>query len=283
MKQITTVREMQQTVDLIRREGRAIGIVPTMGYLHEGHLSLIREAKRNADITVTTIFVNPAQFAPGEDYQRYPRDFNRDIKLVDSAGSDYLFAPTVEEMYPSSFSTYVEVGSITGILEGKFRPAHFHGVTTIVAKLFNTIKPHVAVFGQKDAQQVIVIRQMVHDLNHDIRIIVAPIVREADGLAMSSRNTYLSPEQRKESATIYKSLKRGEQMINEGEHNCARIIAEISSYLTSQPSLKIDYVSVADADSLEEYTVIKENSRILISLAVRVGATRLIDNIIVTL
>jgi pantoate--beta-alanine ligase len=283
MKQISAVREMQEVADLLRREGRTIGVVPTMGYLHEGHLSLIAEAKRNAYVTVTTIFVNPTQFAPGEDYQRYPRDFNRDKQLIESAGSEYLFAPSVEEMYPSGFSTYVEVGKITGILEGKFRPAHFRGVTTIVLKLFNTIKPHIAVFGQKDAQQVIVIRRMVRDLNQNIHIIVAPTVREKDGLAMSSRNIYLSPEQRKECTAIYKSLKHGEQMIAGGEGNCARIIAEISSILTSQPSLRIDYVSVVDADTLDEYSVINKNSRVLISLAVRVGTTRLIDNIIVNI
>lgn len=283
MKQITTVREMQKTADLLRREGRTIGIVPTMGYLHEGHLSLIREAGQSADIVVTTIFVNPAQFAPGEDYQRYPRDIDRDMKLIESAGSDYVFTPSVGEMYPSGFSTYVGVEKITDVLEGKFRPSHFRGVTTIVEKLFNTVKPHVAVFGQKDAQQAVVIRQMTKDLNQDIRIIVAPIVREPDGLAMSSRNIYLSPEQRKESAAIYASLKHGEELIKSGERHSARVIDEISAYLLKQPSLKIDYVSVTNADSLEECPLLKEKSRILLSLAVRVGATRLIDNIIITI
>jgi pantoate--beta-alanine ligase len=283
MMQIATVREMQKTADQLRREGQIIGIVPTMGFLHEGHLSLVREAKKNANKVVTTIFVNPTQFAPGEDYQRYPRDIDRDIKLLESAGSDYIFIPSVEEMYPSGFATYVEVKGLTEMLEGKFRPSHFSGVTTIVIKLFNTIKPHVAVFGQKDAQQTVVIRQMIKDLDLDIRIIVAPIAREPDGLAMSSRNIYLSPDQRKESTAIYSSLRHAEQMIKSGERTSARIIDEISSHLMNQPSLKIEYISITDADSLHEYKVLNEKSRILISLAVRVGTTRLIDNIILTI
>lgn len=282
MKEIFTVREMQENAERFRCDGRTIGVVPTMGYLHEGHLSLVREAKRSADITVTTIFVNPSQFAPGEDYKRYPRDLERDKKLAESAGSEYLFAPSVEEMYPSGYSTYVDVGGLAEKLEGKFRPSHFRGVTTVVAKLFNAVKPHTAVFGQKDAQQAVVIRRMVRDLNVDVRIIVAPIVREADGLAMSSRNIYLSPEERKQSTAVYRSLKRGELMIRDGERNCARIINELTSDLAKQPLMKIDYISVNDADTLEECVSVNEKSRVLISLAVRVGATRLIDNIIVT-
>jgi len=281
MKLIKSILEMQQTADLLHRNGAKIGIVPTMGYLHEGHLSLIREAKLHADVVVTTIFVNPVQFAPNEDYKKYPRDLERDILHASSAGSDFLFVPSVEEMYPPDYLTFVEVEKITSILEGKSRPSHFRGVTTVVAKLFNIIKPHIALFGQKDAQQAIVIKQMVRDLNYGIKIIIAPIVREEDGLAMSSRNVYLSPEERKESTVIYKSLKRGEELILSGERDASRVVAEIVRYLNTQPLVKVDYVSVTDANTLGECSVINEKSQILISVAVRVGTTRLIDNIIV--
>lgn len=281
MKLIESISEMQQTADLLRGKGVKIGIVPTMGYLHEGHLSLIREAKVHSDVVVTTIFVNPIQFAPNEDYKKYPRDLERDILHASSAGSDFLFVPSVEEMYPPDYLTFVEVEKITSILEGKSRPSHFRGVTTVVAKFFNIIKPHIALFGQKDAQQAIVIKQMVRDLNYGIKIIIAPIVREGDGLAMSSRNVYLSPEERKESAMIYKSLKRAEELILSGEREASRVVAEIVRYLNTQPLIEVDYVSVTDADTLEECPVINEKSQILISVAVRVGTTRLIDNIIV--
>jgi pantoate--beta-alanine ligase len=188
MRIISKDKEMQKVADELRKEGKIIGVVPTMGYLHEGHLSLIRLAKEKSDVVITTIFVNPLQFAPNEDYDRYPRDFERDVKLAQSAGCDIIFHPSVEEMYPQNFLTYVEVDKLTKVLEGEFRPTHFRGVTTVVAKLFNITKPHIAVFGQKDAQQALIIKQIVRDLNFDIEIIVAPIVREPDGLAMSSRN-----------------------------------------------------------------------------------------------
>ena len=276
---VSTIQEMQDAADAWRAQGKRIAVVPTMGYLHEGHTSLIRVARQHADAVVTSIFVNPAQFGPNEDFTRYPRDIERDTSLAKSAGTDVLFIPSTEEMYPSEYMTYVEVERITTLLEGKFRPTHFRGVTTVVAKLFNIVKPHVALFGQKDAQQVVVLQRMVKDLNFDLEIIVAPIVREPDGLAMSSRNVYLTSPERKEALVLSQSLGLAEQMIRKGERNAASVIAAMRTFISSQPSAKIDYVSLADGETLQELSMLPSGKTILISLAVRIGKTRLIDNI----
>jgi len=282
MKVITTICEMQQAADELRKLGKKIGVVPTMGYLHDGHLSLISLAKQHADVIITTLFVNPTQFGPTEDFEKYPRNFERDKKLAESAGTDILFVPSKEEMYPSDHLTNINVERITSVLEGKIRPTHFRGVTTIVAKLFNITKPHIAVLGQKDAQQSIVIQRMVEDLDFDIKIIIAPTVRESDGLAMSSRNVYLSATERKESTVLYQSLQLAKRLIDEGERDCSIIISDMSKLITSKPSARIDYVSISDASSLEELVTLRPAGNILISLAVRIGTTRLIDNIIFT-
>lgn len=281
MRVITKIKEMQRVADELRKEGKIIGVVPTMGYLHEGHLSLIRIAKEKSDIVITTIFVNPLQFAPNEDYDKYPRDFERDVKLAQSAGCDIIFHPSVEEMYPENFLTYVEVEKLTKVLEGEFRPTHFRGVTTVVAKLFNITKPHIAVFGQKDAQQALIIKQMVRDLNFDIEIIVAPIVRESDGLAMSSRNVYLSESERKDATVLYQSLKLAEKLIEEGERNSSVIISKMEDLIKSKPTAKIDYIAIVDPNTLEKVESLSEGKEYLIALAVRIGSTRLIDNTLV--
>jgi pantoate--beta-alanine ligase len=281
MRIISKVKEMQKVADELRKEGKIIGVVPTMGYLHEGHLSLIRLAKEKSDVVITTIFVNPLQFAPNEDYDRYPRDFERDVKLAQSAGCDIIFHPSVEEMYPQNFLTYVEVDKLTKVLEGEFRPTHFRGVTTVVAKLFNITKPHIAVFGQKDAQQALIIKQMVRDLNFDIEIIIAPIVREPDGLAMSSRNVYLSDSERKDATVLYESLKLAEKLIENGERNSKNIILKMEELIKSKPTAKIDYIAIVEPETLEKVETLSEGKEYLIALAVRIGSTRLIDNTIV--
>lgn len=278
---VRDVTEMQTTAEQLRLEGRRIGVVPTMGYLHEGHLSLIRRARAEADVVITTLFVNPAQFSPNEDFSRYPRNFERDLSLSEQAGTDFVFAPEVSSMYPPAYSTYIIVERIADVLEGKSRPGHFRGVATIVAKLFSITKPHVAVFGQKDAQQIAVIRQMIRDLNLDIRLLVAPIVRESDGLAMSSRNTYLTPQQRSEAVVLSRSLRLAEQRVNENELECKKLIDEMAQLIKSHSSGKIDYISFADDQTLTECERIEEGKEILVSLAVRFDSTRLIDNTII--
>jgi len=274
---------MQSLSRNLQAQGKKIGVVPTMGFLHEGHSSLIRLAKRHADMVVTTIFVNPAQFAPNEDFSKYPRDLERDKRLGESAGTDFLFIPETPDMYPGNYSTYVHVEELTAVLEGASRPTHFRGVTTIVAKLFNIVKPQIAVFGQKDAQQVAVIIKMVKDLNFDIEIIVAPIVREPDGLAMSSRNVYLSSADRADSVVLSQSLGRAREMIEHGERKSSAIITEMSKMISRKPSARIDYISIADAVTLRECTTLVSGMQILVSLAVRFGTTRLIDNLLLTI
>lgn len=278
---IQDVSEMQRTAESLRTASKRIGIVPTMGFLHEGHLSLIRRAKHHADVVVTTIFVNPKQFGPAEDYERYPRDLSNDSLLASSAGTDYVFAPESKSMYPSEYLTYVHIERYSSILEGKSRPGHFRGVATVVTKLLNIIKPHVAVFGQKDAQQAVVIRQMLNDLNYDVELVVAPTVREADGLALSSRNSYLSTEERRQAPVLFQSLKLAEQRVREGIRESVRIINEMSEFITHRSAGIIDYISIADSDTLEELSVLEDQRSVLISLAVRFGKTRLIDNHIV--
>ncbi len=247
-----------------------------MGYLHEGHLSLVRAAKRENAHTAVSIFVNPAQFGPDEDLARYPRDEAHDLALLDAEGVDAVFAPPVEEMYPDGFSTYVMVEGLTQRLEGASRPAHFRGVTTVVAKLFNIVQPERAYFGQKDAQQLAVIRRMVRDLAMPVEVVAMPIVREPDGLAMSSRNVYLSPQERTAAHVLCLAVSLAERMFDESERDAARIRGAIEQLISSEPLARIDYMSVADAQTLDELDIIDRTA--LVSLAVRFGATRLIDN-----
>ena len=282
MKIVTGILEMQNAAHELRADGKHIALVPTMGYLHEGHLSLMRIARQYAEVVVTSIFVNPTQFAPGEDFQKYPRDLERDKRLAASAGTDILFLPTAAEMYPDGYASYVSVEGITEVLEGKVRPTHFRGVATVVAKLFHCAEPHVAVFGQKDAQQVAVIRRMSHDLNFGVEIVVAPIVRETDGLAMSSRNVYLTAAERTQATALSRSLTLAEQMVRGGERDADAIVRAMTSLITAQPAARIDYVSLADAMTLRELPTLSTGQHVLVSLAVKFGATRLIDNIVIT-
>ena len=271
---------MQRTAETLRVQGKRIGLVPTMGFLHQGHLTLIGVAKEHSDVVITSVFVNPTQFGPSEDFTRYPRNLERDTQLAYEAGTDYIFAPPTESMYPSGYHTFVEVERITEVLEGKSRPGHFRGVATVVAKLFNIIHPHVAVFGQKDAQQVVVVRQMLRDLNFDTELIVSPTVRETDGLAMSSRNAYLSKEERSQATVLYKSLKVAADLIRAGERSSSTVIEQMKALITKNSTGIVDYISIADAGTLEELPSCKGS--VLVSLAVRFGGTRLIDNITIT-
>lgn len=279
MKIITDIKAMQKKADELRAIGKKIGFVPTMGFLHEGHLNLIREAKKRCDTTIMSIYVNPTQFGPDEDLDDYPRDFDRDCSLAEKEGCDIIFHPDSKQIYPDNYLTYVEVEDITSVLCGASRPGHFKGVTTIVTKLFNIVKPHVAVFGQKDAQQAIVIKKMTRDLNLDIDIVVAPIVREKDGLAKSSRNTYLSGDEREQALVLNQSLKMAEKEIKSGERNAEKLKSAIVDLITRQPDAVIDYVEIVEADTLAPVTII--TNEVLIALAVKIGRTRLIDNIVV--
>ncbi|MBI5476408.1 MAG: pantoate--beta-alanine ligase [Ignavibacteriales bacterium] len=283
MRVVTKIGEMQNIVDDLRRDKRIVSLVPTMGYLHDGHLSLMKIARQNSDIVIVSIFVNPTQFAPHEDFGSYPRDIAGDTKLANSAGVDFLFTPEKNEIYPADYATFVDVDEITEKLEGKSRPTHFRGVATIVTKLFNIAKPHVAIFGQKDAQQALVIKKIVFDLNFGIKIIIAPTIREKDGLAMSSRNSYLTKEQRQESPVLYESLTEASKMISGGITDCLTIKEKMIKLISMKQSAKIDYISIADSTDLEEVDVLQKGGTYLISLAVKFGNTRLIDNIIQTI
>ena len=254
-----------------------VGLVPTMGYLHEGHLSLIRRAREECDHVVVSIFVNPAQFGPSEDLAIYPRDLERDSRMI-KPYADLLWTPTAEIMYPSGYQTWVDVEAMTRPLEGATRPGHFRGVTTVVAKLFNAVQPHKAYFGQKDAQQAAVIRQMVRDLNFPLEIIVCPIVREPDGLAMSSRNVYLDPQQRKAATVLYRALSAAKEAYDNGERDADQLRQAMKDVLASEPLAQMQYVSCADNDTLEELETV--NGKTLLSMAVFVGKTRLIDNFV---
>lgn len=256
----------------------SVGFVPTMGYLHDGHLALVKRARAENAVVVVSIFVNPTQFGPAEDFASYPRDTQRDLALLEKEMVDIVFTPSSEEMYPEGFSSWVEVEKITERLEGSHRPGHFRGVATVVTKLFNIIKPTRAYFGQKDAQQALVIKKMVTDLNMDLEIVVAPTVRESDGLAMSSRNTYLNPKEREAATILFKALTLAQNLWGEGERNADTIRQEMVSLISSEPLAKIDYVSIADAETLEELSRIDRPA--LASLAVRIGRTRLIDNVV---
>jgi pantoate--beta-alanine ligase len=255
-----------------------VGLVPTMGYLHEGHLSLIRRAREESDHVVVSIFVNPTQFGPREDLSSYPRDLERDLSLIEPLGTDLVWIPTAEIMYPKDYQTWVQVETVTRPLEGAMRPGHFRGVTTVVAKLFNGVQPHKAYFGQKDAQQVAVIRQMTRDLNFPIEIVVCPIVREPDGLAMSSRNVYLDAEERKAATVLYRSLNGAKNLYENGERDAETLRLFMREVLATELLAQMQYVSCADYDTLEELETV--TGKALLSLAVYVGKTRLIDNLV---
>jgi pantoate--beta-alanine ligase len=277
MQIIRSPKIMQKICGGLKREGKIIGFVPTMGYLHKGHLSLVRIAKKRSDVLVVSIFVNPTQFGPKEDFAKYPRDFKRDRFLLEKEGCDFVFAPRIEDMYPEGYLTYVNVEKITGKLEGAIRPGHFQGVTTVVAKLFNIVHPDIVVFGQKDAQQAVVLKKMVDDLNYGIKLIIAGTVREKDGLALSSRNVYLSKEERKQAKVLYQALRLAKEMIKKGERSASKIVSKMNKLIDKQPLAEIDYIAITDANSLELLNKLK--GEILISLAVCFGKTRLIDNI----
>lgn len=277
MLRITTVKELRDALKPYRLEGKSIGFVPTMGFLHEGHTSLMAEAKKACDIVVVSLFVNPTQFGPNEDFDAYPRNTEGDATLCESMGVDILFFPSVEEMYPTGYMTYVEVeGDITTKLCGASRPGHFKGVTTIVSKLFNMVQPDQAFFGQKDAQQVAVIERMVKDLNIPVTIVPCPIVRETDGLALSSRNTYLSETERRDAVIISKSLEAAKASILAGERSAEKVKADIRAMIGTVPYAVIDYVEIVDALSLESLVTLEGD--ILMAVAVKFGKPRLIDN-----
>lgn len=278
MEIINTVRDMQIKADHLRRTGQKIGLVPTMGFLHEGHLSLVDIAKNNSDVTVLSIFVNPIQFGTEEDLTKYPSDFEQDENLARDRGCDIIFYPKVEDIYIDPYRTYVSVNEITSVLCGASRPIHFRGVTTVVAKLFNIVKPHAAVFGQKDAQQAFVIQQMVKDLNYDINILIGPIIREPDGLAKSSRNRYLSNQQRKDALVLNRSLLSAEQMIKNGSRDAEPIKQNMIKIINSVSLAKIDYIELVDTGNLKPVNKLK--GEILIAVAVWIGKARLIDNVI---
>ncbi len=281
MRSLSTLDELRKT--RLSLDG-TVGLVPTMGFLHDGHLSLIRRARDECKHVIVSIFVNPTQFGPKEDLAKYPRDLEKDFRLISSletpstASEIVVWTPSAESMYPTGYQTWVEVEAMTHPLEGTMRPGHFKGVTTVVAKLFNAVQPHKAYFGQKDAQQVAVIRQMVKDLNFPIEIVVCPITREADGLAMSSRNVYLDPEQRKAATILFRSLSAAKELYEAGERDAEKIRGKMKEVLASEPLAETQYVSCADYDSLEELDVIR--GKALLSMAVFIGKTRLIDNFV---
>lgn len=278
MKIAVTVKETREQVDEWRRQGLSVGLVPTMGYLHEGHKSLITHAVSENDRVVVSVFVNPMQFGPSEDLESYPRDMDRDAALCEEAGAALIFHPEPSEMYHNGFSSYVDMDTLTGGLCGKSRPVHFRGVCTVVAKLFNIVVPDRAYFGQKDAQQLAVIRHMADDLSYGIEIKGCPIVREADGLARSSRNTYLSKEERQAALVLNKALSEGKKLIESGERDAVKIKDTVTGIINSEPMARIDYVEAVSWDSLEPVTDI--NGPVLVAVAVFIGKTRLIDNFI---
>ncbi|MFO8143438.1 MAG: pantoate--beta-alanine ligase [Dehalococcoidales bacterium] len=276
VKVVATIPEMRQRREMLPEP---VGFVPTMGYLHEGHLALVREARASNSSVVVSIFVNPAQFGPQEDFANYPRDTDRDLALLAGEKADIIFIPSAGEMYPDRYGFYIDGGPVTERLEGTCRPGHFRGVNTIVGKLFNIVKPTRAYFGQKDAQQAVVIRKMVADLNMDVEIVTSPTVREEDGLAMSSRNAYLNQEERRTATVLYRALCLAEQHWQSGEEKAGRVRQKMTELIEAEPLASIDYVSIADTDTLEEMEAIRPPA--LVSLAVRIGKTRLIDNIVI--
>lgn len=277
MQLVTTIAEYKAWR---RSLSGSVGLVSTMGYLHEGHLSLVHQAKAENDFVVVTIFVNPSQFAPTEDLARYPRDMERDLSILEKERADIVFAPSAEEMYPTSFCTWVNVERITQRLEGAARPSFFRGVATVVTKLVNITQPHRAYFGEKDAQQLLLIKRMAQDLNMNLEVIGLPMVREADGLAMSSRNSYLNPRERQSALVLYKALELARQLYSQGERDAEKVCQAIRHLIAQEPQASIDYVSIAHVESLEELEVLSPPA--LVSLAVKIGSTRLIDNITIS-
>ncbi|HEY9283134.1 MAG TPA: pantoate--beta-alanine ligase [Pyrinomonadaceae bacterium] len=279
MEIINRSQRMRSVSRKMRREDKSVGLVPTMGSLHEGHLSLVREARRMCDTVVVSIFVNPKQFGPGEDFERYPRDLTKDTMLLGDYNVDYIFAPAPEEIYPKNFSTYVEVAGLSDQLEGAARPGHFRGVATVLTILFNVVRPDFAFFGQKDAQQTMVVRRLVRDLAFETEIVVLPTVREDSGLAYSSRNAYLETDDRRAAAILYRALAHAESAYAEGERSGKKLSEIIRADITREPRAEVEYVAINDADTLERLDRLDDRP-VLISLAVRFGKTRLIDNII---
>jgi pantoate--beta-alanine ligase len=279
MEVAETIQSVRKLLKAARAEGKKIGLVPTMGALHIGHISLIEAAARETDFVVVSIFVNPTQFGPSEDFEKYPRPFEADLKICEEHGVDVAFAPTSKEMYKSENLTWVNVEKLTEPLCGQFRPGHFRGVTTVCAKLFNIVMPDIAFFGQKDAQQAIAIKRMVADLNMPLEIVVCPTIREPNGLAISSRNQYLSEQRRKDAALIYKSLQKCKEMIEAGVTDTRKIIDQMHKILNHIPSATIEYISIVDAETLK--SVDKVAGKVLAAAAVKIGSTRLIDNILV--
>jgi pantoate--beta-alanine ligase len=278
MKIFETIADMRIASRVAWRGGKSLGLVPTMGALHEGHLSLVRVAKAQCDVVVVSIFVNPTQFGPNEDFSKYPRTFERDRELLEKEGVDLLFAPSVDEMYPAGVVTYVTVQGMSEKLCGKSRPGHFRGVTTVVAKLFHLVEPDVAFFGQKDAAQAAIIRRMVRDLNFPVEIIVGPIVREPDGLAMSSRNAYLDSQQRKAALALHRALVRVQRRFDQGETSAAELVAVGTQEFTEESSVRLDYLEIVDPETLDP--LMNASDGALVAVAAFVGTTRLIDNIV---
>ncbi len=277
MQVIKTIQAMKERSSQARREGEVIVFVPTMGFFHEGHLSLMREGRKLGDLLVVSLFVNPTQFGPNEDFKNYPRDFERDRKMAEGVGTDIFFAPEAGEMYPADHQTLVRVEKVTQNLCGRSRPTHFLGVATVVSMLFEIVMPHVAIFGEKDYQQLVTIKQMVRDLHVNVEVVGMPTVREADGLAMSSRNTYLLPEERKAALSLYRSLQKAKELIENGERDADHILHEMKRILQSEPLVNIDYVQVCDARTLEDVNRIEGD--VVVALAAYLGKTRLIDNL----
>jgi len=278
METITTAAAMSAISRQAHREGKRVGFVPTMGALHPGHISLVHAAREQTDIVVASIFVNPTQFGPNEDFSKYPRTFESDSAMLAAEKTDYIFSPSVDEMYPKDATTWVDVEGLSGKLDGRSRPGHFRGVTTVVSKLFNIVQPDLAFFGQKDAAQVAVICKMVRDLNFPVQIVVCPIVRESDGLAMSSRNAYLTPEQRKQALVLSRALKQVEKRAAQGEQAADRLIVTGTQTLAEEPSVRLDYFEIVSPDTLDPVADIKQGA--LVAVAAYVGTTRLIDNLL---
>ena len=278
MEIIRTVKEMKEFSSEARRAGKTITFVPTMGYFHEGHLNLMREGRRRGDVLVISLFVNPMQFGPKEDFKSYPRDFERDRKMAEGVGVDIFFAPEASDMYPPDHQTIVRVEKVTQNLCGRSRPTHFQGVSRVVLMLFEIVMPHVAIFGEKDYQQLVTIQQMVKDLHLSVDVLGMPTVREADGLAMSSRNTYLLPDERKAAQSLYRSLQKAKELLQKGERRTDRILHEINGILHSESLVRIDYVQICDAHTLEDVDRIEGD--VVVALAAYLGKTRLIDNLV---
>ena len=278
MEVIKTIREMKEFSSQARRAGKTIAFVPTMGYFHDGHLSLMSEGRRRGHLLIISLFVNPTQFGPNEDFKNYPRDFERDSKMAEEVGVDVLFAPEASDMYPLNHQTIVRVEKVTQNLCGRSRPIHFQGVTTVVMMLFEIVMPHVAIFGEKDYQQLVTIQQMVRDLHLSVEVVGMPTVREVDGLAMSSRNAYLLPEERKAALSLYRSLQKAKELLRKGERKADRILHEMKGIFQSEPLVRIDYVQICDAYTLQDVDRIEGD--VVVALAAYLGKTRLIDNLV---